>query len=182
MRRWASLPLTLLVVLGLALPAWANSELHPGARLFYPLWDVSSPSRLTFIIVTREALNDGVSIKGVGTLNNKVWTVSSTVNCIPRGAGGSSSNVNRTDVGGTVDNPVFVDDVHFEYYGKTCASADEVVHMSCADTDLFLLSSSAPRFAFQSVAGDGRGALDVHLVNNGQSDPVQRKNASTSSH
>ncbi len=38
MRRWATLPLTGLLVLGLALSAWANSELHPGSRLFYPLW------------------------------------------------------------------------------------------------------------------------------------------------
>jgi hypothetical protein len=175
MRRWVSLPLTLLFALGLALPVWANSELHPGARLFYPLWDVSTPNRLTFIVVSREALDDGTSINAVGAGNQKVWTVSSTVNCIPRGADGSTSDVNRTDLGGTPDTPVFVDDLHIEYYGRSCSSANEVVHMSCGDVDLFLLSSSAPRFAFQSVAGDGRGALDAHLINNGSGGPLDRK-------
>ncbi len=32
----------------------ANSELHPGERLFFPLWDVSTSNRLTYIILMRE--------------------------------------------------------------------------------------------------------------------------------
>jgi hypothetical protein len=45
--------------------------------------------------------------------------------------------------------------------------------MSCADIDLFLLASSdnptnKPRGVFAAVAREGRGALDVHLVVNGE--------------
>jgi hypothetical protein len=78
-------------------------------------------------------------------------------------------------LGGTPSDPVFVDDVHLEYYGRTCIMADEVVHMSCGDTDLFLLSSTSPRGKFDNVAADGRGALDVHLIRNGSIDHRQRK-------
>jgi hypothetical protein len=197
-------------------PAWANEELHPGSRLFYPLWDVSSANRLTFIIVTREALNETQSIKSsitAGTGQKRFW-IAGTGNCRPRGAGGIGGlnarypgiatpgspgatgtvtnpanaagsgaklgNINRTDLGGTSGTPVFVDDVHFEYYGKSCSSNDEVVHMSCADIDLFLLASNSnafnkPRAAFIGVADEGRGALDVHFNVNGQTDPKQRK-------
>ncbi len=175
MRTWIGISLVLLLMAGLQPSAWANNELHPGGRLFFPLWDVSTPNRLTFIIVTRQALTDGQSIRGVGTANVRLYTVNGEGKCLPRGANGSTTNVNRIDLGGTSVNPVFVDDVHFEYYGRTCISADEIVHMSCADIDLFLLSSAAPRFAFQVVAGDGRGALDVSFVTNGQGDPGQRK-------
>ncbi len=183
-RGWSSIPLAMLFALGLSMPAWANSELHPAGRLFFPLWDVSSANRLTFIIVTREALNEGQSIRAelVATANTtkKVWRVVGTGNCLPRGAGGSDSDVNRTDLGGTKDTPVFVDDLHFEYYGRSCTNADEIVHMSCADIDLFLLSSSSnsdnkPRNAFEAVANEGRGALDVNLVVNGDGSPTARK-------
>jgi hypothetical protein len=187
MRRWVGIPLSLLFVLSLFVPAWANSELNPGGRLFFPLWDVSTPNRLTFIILTREALRDDQSFTSelVGTANTtkRKWSVTGeygTGNCIPRGEAGSSSNVNRTDLGGTKDNPIFVDDVHFEYYGKNCISANETIHMSCADIDLFLLASSdntsrKPRIAFDDVADQKRGALDVHLVTNGSGDPTDRK-------
>ena len=52
--------------------------------------------------------------------------------------------------------------------------------MSCADIDLFLLASpdnpvSKPRSAFSAVAGEGRGALDIHLVTNSSGSPVARK-------
>ena len=52
--------------------------------------------------------------------------------------------------------------------------------MSCADIDLFLLASpdnptSKPRGAFSAVAGEGRGALDVHLIKNGSGSPTARK-------
>ncbi len=196
MRKWLGITLALLLMLPLMASfgpsAWANNEMHTGARLFYPLWDVSTPNRLTFIIVTREARREdssiatvpsGTFLNGVPTIINRFQIRGTPGNCIPRGAGGSSSNVNRTDLGGTSTNPVFVDDLHFEYYGKSCQSTDETVHMSCADIDLFLLASPdnasglRPRFAFDGVAGEGRGALDVHLVENGQTDPRQRKDA-----
>ena len=54
-KKWSSVSLAMLFVLGLCVPSRGNDEQHPGGRLFYPLWDVSSPNRLTFIIVTREA-------------------------------------------------------------------------------------------------------------------------------
>jgi len=196
MRRWLRLPLALLALLplvtSLAPPAEANQELHPGARLFYPLWDVSTPNRLTFIIVTREARREdssiatvptGTLIGGVPTIINAFKVSGTPGNCLPRGAGGSSANVNRSDLGGTSTIPVFVDDLHFEYYGKSCVSSNETVHMSCADIDLFLLASNdnaggnRPRFAFDGVAAEGRGALDVHLVRNGTLDPKFRKDA-----
>jgi hypothetical protein len=164
------------------MPAWANEEMHPGGRLFYPLWDVSTPNRLTFIIVTREALNEGQSISSsvVAGTGQPRFFVAGTGNCIPRGAGGGRTNVNRTDLGGTTSSPVFVDDLHFEYYGKSCASANEVNHMSCADIDLFLLASASnptnkPRSVFVGVAPEGRGALDVHLIVNGSGGPAARK-------
>ena len=56
MRKWMGIPLALLLIIGLHASAWANSELHTGGRLFFPLWDVSTPNRLTFIIITREAM------------------------------------------------------------------------------------------------------------------------------
>lgn len=188
-RRWYCTPLAVLVGLGLCIPASANDELHPGARLFYPLWDVSTPNRLTFIIVTREALNDGAGIasvptgtvlSGVGTIINRLEIQGSPGNCLPRGADGSSSNVNRTDLGGTSGAPVLVDDLHFEYYGRGCSSSNEIIHMSCADIDLYLLASSGnpitkPRSAFATVAGEGRGALDVHLIVNSDGNPSARK-------
>lgn len=184
MRRWAGIPLSFLLVLGVLVPAWANQELHHGGRIFFPLWDVSTPNRLTFIILTREALNEGQAIVPtfVSTASGvlKRWEVLGTGSCIPRGNDGSSADVNRTDLGGTGDNPVFVDDVHLEYYGRSCDSANETVHMSCADIDLFLLASPdnstrKPRRAFTGVAADGRGALDVHLIENSSADKTHRK-------
>jgi hypothetical protein len=180
------IPLSFLFVLALLLPAWANEELHPGGRLFFPLWDVSTPNRLTFVIVTREALNEDQEIKssfvGIGNDTKKVWYLDDSWpsgNCQPRGKDGSGpgdegEDLNRTDLGGTstpfdAAKPVFVDDVHFEYYGKSCTNANEIVRMSCGDIDLFLLGNNAnvkPRAGFASVAGQGRGALDVHLVDN----------------
>ena len=68
-----------------------------------------------------------------------------------------------------------MDDAHFEYYGQSCIKGDAIVHMSCSDIDVLLLSSSAPRSGFHIVAGDGRGALDVHLIINGSNDIRQRK-------
>jgi len=191
-RSWIAIPLALLLVAGLAPSVWANTEMHPGARLFFPLWDVSTPSRLTFIVITREARRAGSAINpvlsgtflsGSPTNISRFKVVGTPGNCIPRGAGGSSANVNRTDLTGLGGgNPVFVDDLHFEWYGKSCRSNDEVVHMSCADIDLFLLAAPdnkdglRPRLAFDSVAGEGRGALDVNLIVNSSFSPGSRKN------
>ncbi len=167
-----------------AAPVLANSELHPGGRLFFPLWDVSSPNRVTFIIVTRAALTQTQAIRStlVATANTIVtkFRVAGDGPCRPRGVGGREDDVNRTDLGGTAEAPIFVDDVHFEYYGRNCNSADEVVHMSCADIDLFLLASPdnpnrKPRGAFAAVAAEGRGALDVNLVVNGRGSANARK-------
>lgn len=91
MRKWLGIPLSFLFVLGLFVPAWANSELTPGGRLFFPLWDVSTPNRLTFIVVTREALNETQTIKSRltgtadGAVAKKIWYLQGTGNCIPRG-------------------------------------------------------------------------------------------------
>ncbi len=195
MKRWRSVPLAFLFVLGLMVPAWANEELHPGGRLFFPLWDVSTPNRLTFIIVTRDALNEGQAINAdvTATADNttfkRIWTLNTdNGNCRPRGKEGSTSNINRTDLTGSnsgvgdvsLARGVFVDDVHFEYYGKSCNSANEIIHMSCSDIDLFLLASfdnatRKPRKAFQAVAAQGRGALDVHLIENSFEDKTRRK-------
>jgi hypothetical protein len=177
MRRLLGIQMALLVVIGLHSSAWANNELSEGGRLFYPLWDVSTPNRLTFIIVTRQAMREGARFE----LSDDGWQVSGTPGkCLPRGPFGSTTNVNRTDLGGTVTNPVFVDDVHLEYYGQSCIRADEVIHMSCGDIDLFVLASPdneeiQPRRAFSLVAAEGRGALDVHFITNGSAAARERK-------
>jgi hypothetical protein len=178
MKRWVTVSLALLAALGGA-PAWANDEMHPGGRLFYPLWDVSTSSRVTFIIVTRLPLNEDnpitAFVSGTGFHAPTQWTNKDKFdNCRPRGIGafdssgtGNVTDVNRTDKGGTAGDPVFVDDVHIEYYGTSCNSANETIHMSCADIDLLFLSSTSPRKGFQGVAAEGRGAVDIHLVVNG---------------
>jgi hypothetical protein len=173
----------MLLPAGMFQPAWANSELHFGARLFFPLWDVRGPNRLTFIVIAREALTVGNSIKNVATgTANATWTVANDFdNCRPRGNGvgsnpfpsgiGNTDNVNR----GSLASPRFDDDVHFEYYGKSCVFGNEVIHMSCSDVDLFVLDDANPRKGFNSVSFDGVGALDAHLIINGQTDPAWRK-------
>src|SRR3989304_2362302 len=99
MRKWIGIPLALLFVVGLVPSAWANSELHPGGRLFYPLWDVSTTQRLPFIIVTREALNTqqsfGTTLTSTANLTVTKFTNIGTGNCKPRGNNDSESNVNR---------------------------------------------------------------------------------------
>ncbi len=195
MRRWVFGSLAVLLAIGMLLPAgmfqpaWANSELHFGGRLFFPLWDVRG-ARQTYIVLTREALTEGNSISaGKEPDKNLTYTVGNPFdNCRPRGPGGpfpfgvgNTFNVNRTDLGGLGATPVFVDDVHLEYYGKSCINQDETIHMSCADVDLFLLDDN-PAFArpaFAAVSEDQVGALDAHLVINGQLNPRARKNESS---
>jgi len=190
MRRWVFGSLAVLLAVGMLLPAgmfqpaWANSELHFGARLFYPLWDVRG-SRTTFIVISREALTTGNSIGAVQATTetgvpSSAFTVSDPFdNCRPRGNGfgnndfpsgiGRTSNVSRGGAGR------FDDDVHFEYYGKSCAFGNEIIHMSCSDVDLFVLDDATPRPGFNSVAFDGVGALDAHLIINGTNNPKNRK-------
>jgi hypothetical protein len=188
MTRWVFGLLAVLLAVGMLLPAgmfqpaWANSELHFGARLFYPLWDVRG-SRNTFIVISREALTFGNAIRNVGSGTADLgWTVVNEFdNCRPRGNGfgnnpapsgiGNTDNVNR----GSISAPRFDDDVHFEYFGKSCRFGNEIVHMSCADVDLFVLDDASPRPSFQSVSSDGVGALDAHLIINGNNNPRDRK-------
>ena len=59
MKKCMGILVALVLVAGLGPSAWANSELHTGGRLFFPLWDVSTESRLTFIIITRQAMRGG---------------------------------------------------------------------------------------------------------------------------
>jgi len=192
MRRWVFGLLAVLLAVGMLLPAgtfqpaWANSELHFGARLFYPLWDVRG-TRQTFIVISREALTAGNSFGQPAATPQGAWTINNEFdNCRPRGPGfgtnnpdpsgrGNTNNVNRTDLGGTAASPIFVDDVHFEYYGKTCNFGNEFVHMSCADVDLFVLDDANPRQGFADAAPDQIGALDAHLIINNTFDPLQRK-------
>src|SRR3990172_6008100 len=119
MKKCMGILVALVLLAGLGPSAWANSEAHTGGRLFFPLWDVTN-GRLTFIIITREAMREGASI----VQSQTQWRVSGDPGkCLPRGASGSATNVNRTDLDGTTSNPVFVDDVQLEYYGQTCAKA-----------------------------------------------------------
>ena len=86
MRTYRGIPLAFLLMAGLAPSAWANSELHPGGRLFFPLWDVSTPSRLTFIIITREAMREGASTDRV----EDEWQISGDPGkCSPAGLAGA---------------------------------------------------------------------------------------------
>jgi hypothetical protein len=173
MRRWATISLGLLITFGLFAPAWANEELHPGGRAFFPLWDTSTSQRLTFIILTRLALNDNTAITKVSSTDPRFVINNTFDNCRPRGDGssdnlgnGNTLNLNRVALGGTTASPTFVDDVHIEYYGKNCQGADETIHMSCADIDLLLLSSTAPRTGFSGIAVQGQGAVEAHFVLN----------------
>jgi hypothetical protein len=76
---------------------------------------------------------------------------------------------------GTLAAPRFDDDLHFQFYGKSCGFGDEVVHLSCSDVDLFVLDDANPRQGFNSVSFDGVGALDAHLIINNSFNPRFRK-------
>ena len=186
-KRWVFGSLVVLLAVGMLLPAgtfqpaWANSELHLGARIVVPGWDVRG-TRETYIVLTREDLTVGNTkinvVNSAGGLAGARFT-DPFDNCRPRGPGygnnpnpsgiGKTDNVARTDLvpGGF---GVFVDDVHVQYYGKSCVSASEVFRMSCGDVDLLLLNDNPatrrPAFS-QSVASDGVGGADIHYIING---------------
>jgi hypothetical protein len=144
-----------------------------------PGWDVRG-NRETYIVLTREDLTTGNSpisvVNSAGTTVGRRFT-DPFDNCRPRGPGfgnhpspsgiGKTDNVARTDIGGAT---TFVDDVHVEYYGKSCINSSEIIHMSCGDIDLLLLSDDPltrrPGFS-ASVASEGVGAADIHYIING---------------
>lgn len=145
-KRMLRLTLAVLLIVGAAAPVLANEEMHPGGRAFFPLWDVRTPSRLTFIVLTRLSFigqSSGASQAENDTLSNCFTynNLSSSKEVIP---------------------------VNLEYYGKTCQKVSEVIWMSCADVDIVLLTGPGnvlpPRNIFNSVAGGGVGALDVHYL------------------
>jgi hypothetical protein len=149
------LTLAVLLIVGAAAPALANQEMHPGARVFFPLWDVRTSAanpngRLTFIILTRLSYIN--QAQGASTIDNRS-------NCTTDFA------VDKETATGVKK----VIPVHLEYYDKNCVQSNEVIYMSCADIDLILLSSQAntiipARGPFAAAAVGGVGALDVHLM------------------
>lgn len=164
-------PAGLLLDLTMPTPASANSELHPGGRLFFPAWDVQG-SRLSFLIITR--LNMFPSDQDAdGKLRRPVLnTAGDTIigysydyrnNCKPQHSTAHPANGTPGFVTGNVPNPV--DDVHLEFYGKSCDADNEILKMSCADIDLIFLS--AGNLNKHAVLGDQQGSLDVHFVVNG---------------
>lgn len=187
-RGWMGFALSGLLALGLAAPAgllldWtmptpasANSELHPGGRLFYPAWDVRG-ARVNFMIITRLAMfpgdqdADGQLKRAVKNTDGVTigYTYDTRNNCQPyhntaRPTFGTTVGGTFVNVPGTNADPV--DDVHLEFYGKSCDADDEVIKMSCADIDLIFLS--AGNLSKHAVLGDTQGSLDVHFIVNGQ--------------
>jgi len=168
MRAWFRFTLAILLVIGTAGPALANSEMHPGGRAFFPLWDVSGPGggRLTFIILTRLALFGQTAPNSDAADNNQIVALyNDSGNPTFAGPFNYSNNCRPRDVSATPSDGVNA--VHFQYYGKNCQGSSEVVYMSCADIDVFLLVRSGPdvRPGFGSVLNQGdQGALDVHFI------------------
>jgi len=154
-----AVPAAMLVDLGVPTPAFANEELHPGGRLFFPYWDVTG-SRITFIILSRLALFPTDVTSGVYSTANNCKPGHTTAFPFP-----ATNGSNNEDI----------DDVHLEWYGKTCNKDDEIDHMSCADIDLIFLSAAT--LPLHYAAGDATvGALDAHWVINGSNNPILRVN------
>lgn len=145
-------PAGLLLNMALPAPASANQELHPGGRLFFPAWDVRG-ARLSFLIITRLAMfpadqsADGVVDSSYSPENN----------CRP------GHSVYNPSTG----PPSATDDVHLEFYGKSCEKDNEVLKMSCADVDLIFLSAGNLDKHYNDTKNDQQGALDVHFIING---------------
>jgi hypothetical protein len=160
-RGWLHLALAVLLTLGLAAPvglllemslpspASANSELHPGGRLFFPAYDVRG-ARHTFIIITRLSMFEQ-NQDADGFVDN---FYSKNNNCRP----------GHFTAFPTTGPSTQVDAVHLEFYGKSCQADDEIILMSCADIDLLdLTQGNLPQhMAFL----DQQGAVDVHFVIN----------------
>jgi hypothetical protein len=151
------LTLAVLLIVGVAAPALANQDMHPAGRAFFPLWDVRTPTRLTFIVLTRLAY--------IGQSQDQNQSPEDTLsNCY-------TFNNDPSKQPGAQVVPV-----NLEYYDKNCDKVSEVIWMSCADIDIIILSSPAnvdipARNVFRSAAlVGGVGALDVHLLDttNGQ--------------
>jgi hypothetical protein len=152
-----AVPAAMLVDLGVPAPAFANEELHPGGRLFFPYWDVTG-NRITFIIITRLALFPTEQFAS---------SYSTANNCKP----GHTTAFPFPALNGTNNDDI--DDVHLEWYGKTCNKDDELLRMSCADVDLIFLSAGTLPNHYSP--GDSTvGALDAHFTVNGSNDPKAR--------
>lgn len=181
MKGWSRLAFVVLVAMSLALPAvtmtlpapaLANEEMHPGGRLFYPLWDVGTSTsgvgnKLTFIIITRLALFNvdqpaDRSLGGAGSTYNPLN------NCRP-------GHTTAHPAGGLVSSN---DDVHLQWYGKSCDKTDEVIRTSCGDIDLIFLSAGNLS-AHYNASTDQQGALDVHFTINATGLPDQRVEENT---
>jgi hypothetical protein len=173
MKGWSRLAVVLLAMsfalpiatMTLPAPALANQEMHTGGRLFYPLWDVSG-SRLTFIIITRLPVFNVDQPEDRST--NRLQGFHSGNNCIP-----GHTTAHPTGFGivaGTTDT---TDDVHLQWYGKTCDATNEWIPMSCGDIDLIFLDAATLPNHFTATA-DLQGALDVHFTINGNSGPEFR--------
>ena len=142
MKQWIGIPLALLLIIGLHASAWANSELHTAGRLFFPLWDVSNPNRLTLIVVTRQAMREGASIEQV----RNQWRISGNPGkCLPRGANGSTTNVNRTDLGGTAANPVRFFESKMSVRFRLLATSPGIPHA------LFVVHPRIPQAAREAI-------------------------------
>lgn len=157
-KRLLRLTLAVLLIVGVAAPVLANNEMHPGGRAFFPLWDVRTPTRLTFIVLTRLSYigqSQGHSQASDDTLSN----------CFTYN--------NKFSIDGQATNVI---PVNLEYYGKNCNKTSEVIWMSCADVDIVLLTGVGnvlpPRNIFATVAGQGVGALDVHYLDYTQNTSV----------
>jgi hypothetical protein len=170
MKGWSRLAFVVLLAMSVALPvatmilpapAMANEEMHPGGRLFYPLWDVSG-SRLTFIIITRLPLFN--VDQPVDRSTSSYATYDTRNNCRP-------NHTTAHPAGGVF--PGVNDDVHLQWYGKSCDKTDEVIKMSCGDIDLIFLSAGNLATHY-NTSPDQIGALDVHFTINGTGLPDKR--------
>lgn len=162
-------PAGLLLNMALPGPAFATSELHPGGRLFFPAWDVRG-NTLSFLVITRlatfEQNTDGVQPAEYSQNNN----------CRP----GHGTSAFPT-VGGSTTISNTLDDVHLEWYGKSCDKRDEIIPMSCGDVDIIFLDSAnlSKHVGAGTINTDRQGALDVHFIinvspNNVSQDPKKR--------
>lgn len=191
-RGWMSFALAGLLALGLAAPmgmlltvttptpASANSELHPGGRLFFPAWDVQG-ARLSFMIITRLSMFEADQ-NANGELKNAIvsgdppipvaYTFDGRNNCQPAHTTYNIAQSGTVTI--TTTNNKIADDVHLEWYGKSCNQENEILKMSCADIDLIFLS--AGNIGLHYNKGDLQGALDVHFVVNNSTNKKDRVN------